>query len=171
MSSSTSSRQAPPRRTAGFWIGAWLPVLLGMIVIVIESTEMFGINHTSGPLRRVFQWLFGPVADDRWEIVHHLIRKTGHFIGYGLIGLAWLRAWWLTLPRSRFRVDALLAVAGTALIASCDEWHQSYLPNRTGTPVDVLIDSSGAVVLLLFAWIMLRIFRPTRLARAAEPLS
>ena len=56
--------------------------------------------------------------------IHHFIRKSGHFIGYGFIGLAWLRAWWMTLPRFRFLADALLALLGTALMASCDEWHQ-----------------------------------------------
>ena len=156
-----------PRRGWWYWTSAWLPVAIGIGVIAIESTEMFGSDHTSGPLRRLFEAIFGDVSDDRWEIVHHLVRKSGHFMGYGFIGLAWLRAWWLTLPRSRFRVDAFLAVVGTALIASCDEWHQTYLPNRTGTPWDVALDSTGAVVLLLIAYVVLRIFRPARLARAA----
>ena len=66
------------------------------------------------------------------SIIHHLIRKSGHFLGYGLIGLAWLRAWWMTLPHSRFLHDAVLALLGTALIASADEFHQTFLPNRTG---------------------------------------
>jgi len=162
-----SSRPQPaPRRGGWYWTKAWLPVAIGIIGIVIESTEMLGTDHTSGPLRKLFEWIFGPVADDRWELIHHLIRKSGHFLGYGFIGLAWLRAWWLTLPRSRFLQNAFLALLGTALIASCDEWHQAYLPNRTGTPWDVLLDSGGAIALLLFAYIVLRIFRPTRLARA-----
>jgi VanZ family protein len=171
MSSSSQGMSSSPRpaqpRDWRYWTKAWLPVVIGICVIIVESTEMFGSNHTSGPLRRIFEWFFGPVTDDRWEVIHHLIRKSGHFLGYGFIGLAWLRAWWLTLPRSRFLQDAFLALIGTALIASCDEWHQSYLPNRTGTPWDVLLDSCGAIALLLFAYIVIRIFRPRRLARAA----
>jgi VanZ family protein len=81
--------------------------------------------------------------------------------------LAWLRAWWMTLPRSRFLSDALLALIGTALIASCDEWHQTFLPNRTGTPWDVLLDCCGAVTLELLLYLFVRSFRPKRLARAA----
>ena len=126
-----------------------------------------GADHTSGPLRALFQFVFGPIGDARWDLVHHYIRKSGHFVGYGLIGLAWLRAWWFTLPHSRFLPDALLALLGTALIASCDEWHQSYLPNRTGTPKDVLLDCTGAIVLQLIVYTFMRTIRPKRLARAA----
>jgi len=122
------------RRSLRYWISAWLPVAIGIGVIMMESTEWMGSDHTSGPLRWLFESIFGPVADARWELLHHFIRKSGHFLGYGLIGLAWLRAWWMTLPHSRFLHDAFLALMGTALVASCDEWHQSFLPNRTSSP-------------------------------------
>jgi VanZ family protein len=155
------------RRGLWFWVYVWFPVLLGIGVIAIESQEFMGADHTSGPLRALFQFVFGPIGDARWDLVHHYIRKSGHFVGYGLIGLAWLRAWWFTLPHSRFLPDALLALLGTALIASCDEWHQSYLPNRTGTPKDVLLDCTGAIVLQLIVYTFMRTIRPKRLARAA----
>jgi VanZ family protein len=155
------------RRGSGYWLSAWLPVLFGIGVIVLESTIWFGSDHTSHPLRLVFEALFGRMTDAHWNIIHHYIRKSGHFIGYGLIGLAWLRAWWMTLPRSRFLTGATLALLGTALVASCDEWHQTYLPNRTGTPWDVLLDCCGAFTLELLVYLFLRSFRPSRLARAA----
>jgi len=150
-----------------YWVSAWLPVAIGIAVIVVESTEMLGADHTTGPLRAIYQAIFGNVTDARWEIIHHYIRKSGHFIGYGLIGLAWLRAWWMTLDHSSFLPDAVLALLGTALVASCDEWHQTFLPNRTGTPWDVLLDCTGAIILQLIVYIFMRAVRPKRLARAA----
>ena len=57
---------------------------LGIGVIAMESTEYFGSDHTSGPLRWLFEVLFGPCQNARWEIIHHYIRKSGHFLGYGL---------------------------------------------------------------------------------------
>ena len=155
------------RRSLWYWICAWLPVVLGVIAVALESTEFMGANHTSGPFRWLYQAIFGPVSDERWEVLHILIRKSGHFIGYGAIGLAWLRAWWMTLPRSRFLHDSLLALLGTAMIASVDEWHQTFLPNRTGSAWDVLLDCCGAIMLELAAYIFMRLFRPKRLARAA----
>jgi len=155
------------RRSPFYWVRIWLPVVIGIGLIVLESTEMFGADHTTGPFRKIFEAIFGHVADDSWDTLHHYIRKSGHFLGYGLIGLAWLRAWWFTLPHSRFRTDAFLALMGTALVASCDEWHQTFLPNRTGTPWDVLLDCTGAIVLQLLVYLFMRMFKPKRLARAA----
>jgi VanZ family protein len=155
------------KRGSRFWISAWLPVVLGIVVIVIESTEFMGADHTSKPLRILYEALFGPVTDGRWAVVHHYLRKCGHFVGYGLIGLAWLRAWWLTLPHSRFLPDAGLAMLGTGVMASLDEYHQSFLPNRTSSPWDVLLDCCGALTLQLLVYIMMRTVKPKRLARAA----
>ena len=83
------------------------------------------------------------------------------------MGVLWLRAWWMTLPHASFLLDAVLALLGTALVASSDEFHQSFLPNRTGVPSDVLLDCCGAVVLLLLAYLFIRLRWPKRLAKAA----
>jgi VanZ family protein len=150
------------------WINIWWPVALGICVILLESTESLGADHTSGPLRRFFTALFGPVCDAQWYLVHHYIRKTGHFFGYGLIGLAWLRAWWLTLPHSRLFQDVLLALLGTAAIASFDEWHQTFLPNRTGSPFDVMIDCTGAITLQLIVYLYMCLFQTKKLVHTAS---
>jgi len=155
------------RRGLWFWLSAWLPVALGIAMICVESTEYLGADHTSGPLRWLFESLFGSVGEAKWEIIHHLIRKSGHFLGYGAIGLAWLRAWWMTLPRSSFLPDAALALVGTALIASADEFHQTFLPNRTGVASDVLLDCCGAITVQVIVYMFMRTFKPKRLARTA----
>jgi VanZ family protein len=148
-----------------FWISAWLPVAIGVGFIMLESTEWFGADHTSDPLRRLWEALFGPVSKASWEVIHHWIRKSAHFFGYGFIGVAWLRAWWMTLPHSHFLEDTFLALLGTSLVASVDELHQSYIPNRTGSPWDVLLDCTGALTLQLIVYIYLRLLRPKQLAR------
>jgi VanZ family protein len=139
-----------------FWISAWWPVAASIAVITTESTQYFGANYTSGPLRWMFQALFGHVSDAHWGIIHHVIRKSGHFLGYGVVGLAWLRAWRMTWPAVRPLVQAALALLGTALLASWDEWHQSFLPNRTSSAWDVLLDSTGALVMILIALVAAR---------------
>jgi VanZ family protein len=154
----TKTRPRGPR----FWISAWWPVAVGISIIFIESTPYFGSDHTSHPLRWLVQLISGALSDATWEVVHHLIRKTGHFIGYGVLGLAWLRAWRMTLPGTQFLYLAGLALVGTALVASCDEWHQTFLPSRTGTPWDVLLDCCGATGLITISWLYLRFFRRSR---------
>ena len=132
---------------------------MGIAVIALESTVWGGADHTTGPLRWIYQAIFGAVPNDRWEMIHHYIRKTGHFSGYGLLCLAWLRAWRLTIPRYRYIMDAELAVLGTAVIASGDEFHQRFLPNRGSSPWDVLLDCFGAVFMCVAAWAVLYFVR------------
>lgn len=159
----TRTRLQGPRS----WISVWWPVALGIAVIWIESQWFMGADYTGRFLRPIWQAIFGHVSDASWEIIHHYIRKTGHFVGYGLIGLAWLRAWWHTLPPSKYLLDAALAMLGTATMASLDEWHQSFLPNRTSSAWDVLLDCTGAFVMMTLVYVFVRTRQPRRLARAA----
>ena len=128
-----------------------------LAVIARESTALFGADNTSRWLRSGWQLLFGVVDDERWGHIHHIIRKSGHFLGYGMLGLSWLRAflllwmqWMIHRPARVWRGWCVaVAISCTALVASLDELHQSFLPNRTGVPQDVVLDVSGAVALML----------------------
>ncbi|MTD43399.1 VanZ family protein [Conexibacter sp. W3-3-2] len=73
-----------------------------------------------------------------------ILRKLAHMTEYGLLFLLWLRA--LGRP---WRPGAAALV--TVLYAASDEWHQSFVTGRHGTPVDVLIDATG-VLLAWLAW-------------------
>jgi VanZ family protein len=86
--------------------------------------------------------------------IHHYLRKTGHVIGYGMLGLLLLRGWRATLDQYDRHIGrtVLLAWLGTALVACLDEWHQSYIPSRTGTWHDAVLDSAAGLVFLLFAY-------------------
>lgn len=129
----------------------WIPALLGIAVIVLESTALMSAENTSHWLYPLWAKLFGPVSPDRWAVIHHYIRKTGHFTGYGLVSLGFFDAWRTTLePRwpvwqVRFWRAAGLALACTLALASWDEWHQSFIPGRTSSVRDVGIDFCGAL--------------------------
>jgi VanZ family protein len=133
----------------------WIPALVGIGVILLESTAMMSSDNTSRWLLPLWVKLFGPISPDRWVIVHHYIRKTGHFVGYGLVSLGFFNAWRVTLERRwpgwppvswlRIRNATALALLCTLLLASWDEWHQSFLPGRTSSAHDVLLDFCGAL--------------------------
>ncbi len=138
-----------------FGIFVWLPVALMLMVIVRESTEAFSSFHTARLFRPVWEAIFGPVTDAHWDEVNHVLRKSGHFLGYGTLGLTWMRAWlltWMYPLRQRSasvwrRWSWLMAICCTATVASLDEIHQSFLPSRTGVVQDVLLDTLGSAVL------------------------
>jgi VanZ family protein len=142
-------------------VSAWIPVAVCVLVISTESTVYFGADHTSGPLQRFFEFFFGPFTQPQWWRWHIVIRKTGHFLGYGLLSISWFRAFWMTLrasaPLSRSRVAIhSFAMLGTLAVAACDEVHQTFLPNRSGSVWDVLLDCSGAAIMQVLIWIWMR---------------
>jgi VanZ family protein len=137
-------------------VSTWLPVLIGLCVIAFESTNTMSAERTSRYLRPFFTWLCGPITEAHWGAFHHVLRKSGHFIGYGTLGLIWLRAWLRALcnhtgwTQTEWRVRcAALGVGFTFLTACGDELHQTFLPSRTGQFSDVLLDTCGALVFTL----------------------
>jgi VanZ family protein len=144
-----------------WWVNVWAPVVLAIAVICIESTATFSSQNTSGWLRPVVQRLVGAMNDSTWDFVHHAIRKSGHFVGYGTVGFTFLRAWLYTLGRRGptallpWRLEStILAILSTAIVACGDEFHQSFIPSRTGTLVDVLLDTAGATTLCVLVWLI-----------------
>jgi VanZ family protein len=132
---------------------AWLPVFFGLGVIACESTVLMSGANTSHWLLDLCHSLWGQMDDARFEATHLLLRKLGHFSGYGLLSLLFRRAWVITLrrnwkgPRSRLPFSAaVLAVFCTFMVACMDEWHQRFLRGRVSSPYDVLIDTSGAIL-------------------------
>jgi VanZ family protein len=71
-----------------------------------------------------------------WDVV---LRKLAHLAEYAILGALLLRA-------VGERVPAL--VAGVAYAVS-DEIHQTFVPGRQGSVLDVLIDSAGVVIGIL----------------------
>ncbi len=141
----------------------WVPAALSVLMIALESTAAMSSDNTSQWLYPLWVKLFGPISPARWEVVHHLIRKTGHFVGYGVVSLAFFYSWRQTLHRmavkhwTLWRRASVLAVLCTLVVASLDEYHQSFLRSRTSSPIDVCIDLCGAiafqlVLLLIIQW-------------------
>jgi VanZ family protein len=81
-----------------------------------------------------------------WDLV---LRKIAHAGIYALLCLLWWRA------LRGLGADDGRAIGGALIVsvayAVSDEWHQSFVDGRHGSPVDVLIDSAGASAAALWA--------------------
>jgi VanZ family protein len=71
-----------------------------------------------------------------WWVI--IFRKLGHVTGYALLTGAW---WWAL--RGVARRPLLWAVGISLLYACSDEFHQTFVRGREGTPRDVAIDAIG----------------------------
>jgi len=118
-----------------------------MVVIAIESTDYLSSEHTSRILYPLLHFLFN-MDMMHFRVWHHYIRKIGHFVGYFILSVLLFRAWKATLRWPSFWTMrwATIAFFMSVLVASLDEWHQSFLPSRTGAFRDVVLDSTGALI-------------------------
>jgi VanZ family protein len=139
----------------------WIPAALAVVMIAGESTATMSSSNTSRWLLPIWIHFFGPISAARWDEVHHLIRKIGHFIGYGVVSLCFFHGWRTTLTavagelRLLWRRSALLAIGSTLVVACADEFHQSFLPGRTSSPVDVGIDVCGAIAAQFLVYLLM----------------
>jgi len=124
----------------------WIAAGLWMVVIAIESTDYLSSEHTSRILYPILHFLFN-MDLEHFKVWHHYIRKTGHFVGYFILSVLLFRAWKATLrlPSLWAMRWATIAFFMSALVASLDEWHQTFIPSRTGAFRDVLLDSTAAL--------------------------
>jgi len=145
----------------------WLAAGLWLVLIAIESTALLSAANTDHFLYIVLSYIFGPLDRVTFDFWHHILRKTGHVLGYGILSILLFRAWKATFPSDITKNWSwrwtYLAFLGTAFVATLDEWHQSYLPSRTGTYRDVILDSTAAIAAQLLLYFIIRISRsPSR---------
>ena len=137
---------------------AWWPAIVWIGLITFESTDFFSSQSTGSILYALLTRLFGQISLHHFLVFHHYLRKTGHVVGYGMLGLLLLRGWRATFGQAQTLLwrTSLLSWLGTAFVASMDEWHQSFIPSRTGTWRDAALDSTAGLVFLLVAYFWLR---------------
>lgn len=137
---------------------AWLPTFLWLVVIAIESTDLLSSEHTGTILYSVFHWLLG-LTPEQFSPLHAVLRKIGHVVGYGTLSALAFRSFRATAKWSDARWSiawARNALLLTAVVASLDEWHQTFIPSRTGTIRDVLLDTSAALAAQILVFYFVR---------------
>jgi VanZ family protein len=134
MSGSTAPtpRMSAERRLSRARLASLLgPPLLVMAVIFFLSSQESGGAHGTLEL---------------------LLRKLGHVTEYAVLTLCWWRALrGLGVGRDN-RVAIAIAVGIALAYSASDEFHQTFVRGRHGTPVDVLIDSIGMTIAAIVAY-------------------
>jgi VanZ family protein len=134
------------------------PVVAWACFVLFASSSSFSASNTSRIIRPLLLWLFPDISEASLVYVHFLVRKAAHFSEYALLALLAARAF-RTSPKEKLRRRWMLAAfAVVACVALVDEFHQSFLPSRTGTVYDSLLDMTGGATALACAalWLSLR---------------
>lgn len=138
--------RAPRRR---LW--RYGPVVAWACVVLYASSGSFSASNTSRIIRPLLLWLFPEISEASLLSAHFLVRKAAHFTEYGVLALLAARAF-RTSHKAKLRQRWWLAAfALVASVALADEFHQSFLPSRTGTIYDSLLDMAGGATALACA--------------------
>ena len=163
--SMTESRTEPGR------LSRYVPLILWMAVIFFASTGEFSAANTGLLIGPLLRWLFPNISVERIALVHFLLRKCGHFSGYFLLGLLATRAF-ITSTHARLRLNWFLAaLVLVCLYALSDEYHQSFVPSRTGSIYDSLIDITGGLSAIALAALWRNRSRRVQKTQVATDLS
>jgi VanZ family protein len=144
----TSKVDLSSRRNRFFRYG---PLVIWALLIFIGSGSALSAEHTSVVVRFA-KWLFPSATPDFLAWFHFSVRKAGHLTEYAILATLAARAFRNSSHQfvrvHWFKLSLLLAAA----YALTDEFHQSFVPSRTASIHDSLIDSAGALIALIVIW-------------------
>jgi hypothetical protein len=115
-----------------------------MLLIFFASGDLMSAEHTSRFLVPFLRWIAPDISLAMIASIQSVIRKGAHLAEYAILA-ALLRRAFDQYHRKLWRAAAL-AFFIAAVCATLDEFHQSFIPSRTGTAQDVVIDCCGAMI-------------------------
>ena len=132
---------------------SWVCVVLTMVIIFCFSAQNNekSSETSSGVIKDVLGVVM-PKEEITPEIVKKYqfpFRKTAHFCIYMILGFSLANAFENTLNKKSY-ISYPSSIVVSALYALSDEWHQSFSDGRGPSFWDVLLDSAGATVGVLF---------------------
>lgn len=120
-----------------------------MMFISFASTNEFSSLNTSKIVRPLILWLLPNLNEAQLATIHFSIRKVAHFAEYGVLAFLASRAFvtssFALIRRHWFLWGILLVL----LYSLMDEFHQSFVPSRSGSIYDSVIDVVGGLTVLL----------------------
>lgn len=134
------------------------------------AEESDGISN--GALRKiidVFPYTKELSEEIKIKMVEHgnpIIRKLAHFSIYALVGV-WIMAFMSTFDIRLYKKWIISMLVGV-LYATSDEFHQSFVPGRGPSIVDVGIDSLGVLTGILAVLIIISIYRALKSDKKIE---
>jgi len=125
----------------------WLVVLIWMgLIFFLSSQQAADSNQLSTGISKFIMGLISgilPGLSPQVQWLNHIVRKNAHFIAYLILGLLQVNA--LYLNGKRGGKAFILALLISLLYAASDEFHQTFVPGRSGELRDVMIDTAGAL--------------------------
>lgn len=131
------------------FLSRYLPLAAWLAFISYASSDSFSAGNTSRIIGPLILWLFPNTSEETLAIVHFVTRKIAHFTEYAILAFLAARAF-RTSSRPAIRDRWFLISAALIVVyALVDEYHQSFVPSRTASVFDSLIDMTGGFAALI----------------------
>lgn len=97
-------------------------------------------------VKEILPYLFPALSEEAFLLIHMFLRKAVHVTEYFILGLLLFRAFRGGSAAAWNWRWSFFSLIGVVLWAAVDELHQSFVPARTASAVDVGIDITGGIL-------------------------
>lgn len=131
--------------------------IIWMIVIFYMSNQPASISsmHSGSTINIISKLpLIGNIIDYLASInmEEFIVRKGAHMFSYCLLAILLF----MSVYEEDIKRAAIIAFFTTFLYACSDEFHQLFIPGRSGEFRDVMIDSTGGIIGILLVTLILK---------------
>ena len=135
---------------------SWMLLVIWMIFIFIMSS--FNGNISSNQSGSIADLIYNLFNISNTEKVSLIVRKCAHVSEFFILGILVINL----ISKYNVKYSYLISFIVCVLYASSDEFHQLFVPGRSGQVTDIFIDMIG-VVLGLSIYCLIKYFKSLRL--------
>ena len=128
----------------------FIPSLIWMIVIFVFSSQNASESTQSSSYILDFLQQLPILNSLHADTFMLIIRKSAHIIEYGILCLTLIYGFFKVNKNYYYTYPILIS----CLYAMTDEFHQLFVDGRSGSIIDVCIDTFGAILVALFILII-----------------
>jgi VanZ family protein len=127
----------------------YAPLFLWIGVVLFASTTEGAMQNTSRFIIPLLKFLFPNTPEEILTVYHGYIRKLAHLTEYGILAFWASRAFSNSTLNYLRRFWLVFAWILVFLVASIDEYNQSFNALRTSSIYDVLLDVCGGSLMII----------------------
>lgn len=154
-------------KSLGFWVSHILVVAWMILIFCFSMQQGEDSGNLSGGITHMLvtfvNQLFGFAWSDAQvlsivEWLGYPIRKLAHMTEFGILAVLIFSAlkYYVQIPTTKKRY--LFAWLGAVCYAATDEFHQIFVPDRSGNLFDICVDALGAAMALTLLYLLRSIY-------------
>ncbi len=120
----------------------WLFLLIWMIIIFLFSNQANSGEITHNVIQNII-----PLPTNITNIINFIIRKMAHLTEYFILAILTINL--LKEYTTKQNIIIIVSIIFCFTYATTDEFHQSFIANRTSSFKDVLIDTTGSLIAII----------------------